>query len=90
MGQRLGAHRAAGGPGNGREALQELLDALALFFRAEIPGICLAPAAGEQFAEHAPQLGEVAAAGAQQGEVVVDGPGGDCRRSRDSALSLIL
>jgi hypothetical protein len=77
VGQGLGAHRAAAGPGDRRQALKQLPDTLSLFGRAEVPGVGLAPASGEQFGEHAAQLGEVAAAGAQQGEEVVDGPGGE-------------
>ncbi|MFD7054859.1 DUF6431 domain-containing protein [Streptomyces mirabilis] len=58
-------------------ALADDPDALGLLLGGEVPGVGLAPASGEQFGEHAAQLGEVAAAGAQQGEVVVDGPGGE-------------
>ncbi|MFJ4633767.1 hypothetical protein [Streptomyces sp. NPDC088847] len=38
---------------------------------------CLPPAFREQFGEHAAQLGEIAAAGTQQGEEVVDGTGSE-------------
>ncbi|MGW7730997.1 hypothetical protein [Streptomyces canus] len=47
---------------------------LGLFLRVEVPGVGLA--SGEELGEHAAQRGEVAAASSEQGEVVVDGPGG--------------
>lgn len=42
-----------------------------------MPGVGLAAAAGQEFGEHRTQLGKVAAAGAQQGEEIFDGPEGE-------------
>ncbi|MFF3265344.1 hypothetical protein ACFYWO_40060, partial [Streptomyces sp. NPDC002932] len=50
-------------------------DALGLILHAKVPGVGLAPASREKLPEHAAQLSEVAAAGTQQGEEVLDGPG---------------